>query len=462
MPIAATWIQGTLRVSNGSAHYGDEQFGYPREEFPAAFADFLQRCKFKADEVFLGTDSPLIIPLMEEVPPATPAIAAKLIQRRAEKAKAFNEPVLCGRTLEAGSDKGGPQRYLVHVAPEAWVKAIGKELDARGYHLAGVFPMALALAPVLEKLPGDAHEAVLLAADAESGLLQVLGRRNGAILFYRTLAGTQGRSGDELLREFRRMALFGEQRRGVKVKEIYLAGEEALAAKARMGEPEDVRLVAAGGAQGASAYLRWLLKVSPGIPDNLVPRAAAMRTRMVRLRMYINLGLLGFLAFGLTWLAGRTLDRSLKIDELRRLRNEHTAMIRKLQGEQQGLVEFARNQEILRILKDETDIHVPEAVYRALPKLLPEELELTSLEIRLDEKQARAKPPVAVWRLQLTGRTLKPDAQVLPLVRRLKEGVERPPFKMRVTGSTLEDEPGAKVPPGGRGPGNFYLQAELR
>ena len=462
MPIAVTWIQGTLRVSNGSQHYGDEQFGYSREEFPAALADFLQRARMKSDEVFLGTDSPLLIPLMEEIPPATPAIAAKLIQRRAEKAKAFNEPVYCGRTLEADSDKAGPQRFLVHVAPEAWVQEIGKQLDARGYHLAGVFPAALALGPVLEKLPGDPKEAVLLAADAESGVLQVLGRRNGAILFYRTLAGAGGRSGEDLLREFRRMSLFGEQRRGVKVREIFLAGEETLAARGRMGQPEDVQIVPAGVAVEPMTYLRWLLKASPGSPDNVVPRTTAMRTRILRLRVYVNLALVGFLAFGMTWLAGRMLARSWKIDELRRLREDHAGMVRKLKGEQQGLIQFARDREILRILRDETDVHVPEVLYRALPKLLPPELELTSFQIRLDETQARAEPPVAVWRVQITGRTEKADTAVVPLVRKFTEALERPPWKMRVTGSTLQEGPDAKPPPGGRGPGNFYVQAELR
>lgn len=143
MAIAVSWIQGVLRIGTGSSSspriQTREDAAYSREDFPAALAQGLVQAGVRPDEVFFGTDSPLIIPLMEEIPPATPAIAAKLIQRRAEKAKVFNEPVETGRTLEVGTVPGGPQRFLVHVAPAEWIQKIDRELDARGYHLAESF-----------------------------------------------------------------------------------------------------------------------------------------------------------------------------------------------------------------------------------------------------------------------------------------------------------------------------------
>ena len=466
MAIAVTWIQGVLRVGTGSSGSPRiktrEHADYSREDFPVALAEGLVQAGAKPDEVFLGTDSPLLIPLMEEIPPATPAIAAKLIQRRAEKAKVFNEPVETGRTLEEGSGAGGAQRFLVHVAPADWLRKIDRELDARGFHLAGVFPAALALAPVLEKLPGDPNEVILLAADAESGLLQVLGRRNGAILFYRTLAGTEERGEEGLVREFRRMALFAEQRRGVKVREIVLSGARASQAVAQVGPLEDLHLVSSGVSVDPSTYLRWLMRQSPAKIDNLVPPAVAMRTRVRRMRVYANLGLLAFAAFGLMWFAGRTVDRGWKIEEFRRTRDQQARTLRDMKGGQEDLVKFARDREILRILKEELNVNVPELIFRDLPRMLPPELELTALRIWLDEAGTAQSPPQVVWKVEMTGRTLQPNAPVVTPMNQFLERLKATPWKMVVLGSSLEDKPKVPVPDFARGPGKFYLLAEVR
>lgn len=466
MAIAVSWIQGVLRIGTGSSSspriQTREDAAYSREDFPAALAQGLVQAGVRPDEVFFGTDSPLIIPLMEEIPPATPAIAAKLIQRRAEKAKVFNEPVETGRTLEVGTVPGGPQRFLVHVAPAEWIQKIDRELDARGYHLAGVFPAALALAPVLEKIPGDPNEVVLLAADAEGGLLQVLGRRNGAILFYRTLAGAAGRTAEDLVREFRRMALFAEQRRGVKVREIYLSGTQPIHTASQVGPLEDLRIVPAETSVEPATYLRWLMRQSPGKTDNLVPPAVAMRTRVRRLRVYANLGLLAFAMLGLMWLAGRIVDRGWKIEELRRTRDQQARSVRDIKGGQQDLVRFARDREILRILKEETGVNVPEVLYRDLPRMLPSELELTALRIWLEDKSAAGSPPQPVWKVEMTGRTIQPNtAMVAPLTRFL-ERLKDNPWRMVIQATSLEDKPKVPVPDFAKGPGRFYILGEVR
>ena len=149
MAIAVTWIQGVLRVGTGSSGsprvYVDQQAGWSREDFPQALVESLIQAKAPAGEVYLGTDSPLVVPLVEEIPPATPAIATKLLQKRAEKAAVFAEPVFVGATPIPGSVGAGLSRYLLQVAPAAWVKAMDAALATRGYQLAGLFPAALAL-----------------------------------------------------------------------------------------------------------------------------------------------------------------------------------------------------------------------------------------------------------------------------------------------------------------------------
>ena len=166
MSIAVTWIQGVLRVGTGSSGsprvYVDEQAGWSREEFPQALADALVQAKAPAGEVYLGTDSPLIIPLLEEIPPATPAISAKLLLRRAEKAAVFGEPVFIGATPISVVVDQGLNRYLLQVTPAAWVRAMDAALATRGYQLAGLFPAALALQSVLRNLATPKEEEILL------------------------------------------------------------------------------------------------------------------------------------------------------------------------------------------------------------------------------------------------------------------------------------------------------------
>ncbi|NBR72481.1 MAG: hypothetical protein EBT75_10410, partial [Proteobacteria bacterium] len=144
MAIAVTWIQGVLRVGTGSSGAPrvtvDPQAGWSREEFPQALVEALTKAQAPAGEVYLGTDSPLILPLVEEIPPATPAIATKLLQKRAEKAAVFAEPVFMGATTISGSVGAGLSRYLLQVAPAAWVRAVDVALATRGYQLAGLFP----------------------------------------------------------------------------------------------------------------------------------------------------------------------------------------------------------------------------------------------------------------------------------------------------------------------------------
>ena len=135
MAIAVTWIQGVLRVATGSSGSPrvavDQNAAWSREEFPQALADALAKAGAARGEVFLGTDSAMVLPLLEEIPPATAAITAKLLQKRAEKAAVFAEPILFGATALPGVVGAGLRRYLLQVAPTAWVEAIDKALAPR-------------------------------------------------------------------------------------------------------------------------------------------------------------------------------------------------------------------------------------------------------------------------------------------------------------------------------------------
>ena len=465
MAIAVTWIQGVLRVATGSSGSPrvavDQNAAWSREEFPQALADALAKAGASRGEVFLGTDSAMVLPLLEEIPPATAAITAKLLQKRAEKAAVFAEPILFGSTALPGVVGAGLRRYLLQVAPTAWVEAIDKALAPRGYQLAGLFPAALALQPVLGKLPVPKEEAVLLAAQAETGLLQVVGRADGAILFYRTLPAAESRGGEEVLRELRRLALYGEQRLGLKVRKVFFCGESGTRLMAAAQGAEDLA-VAAGPALGSSVYLRALFQANARQTDNVVPRRIAMRTQVRRWKFLAAVGSVALLGLAVLYSAGRLVERELKAAEIRKIWEQQEKLVAQADQERDGLVRFGREMELARILREETSRPVPELILRSLPNLLPAALELTALRVELDPQKSVGAGAVPIYRVELSGRTVREDQPVLEAVKQLAEALEKSEWKAKITGGTGQESVGVPVPPELRAPGRFYLVAEVQ
>jgi hypothetical protein len=133
-----------------------------------------------------------------------------------------------------------------------------------------------------------------------------------------------------------------------------------------------------------------------------------------------------------------------------------------MKGGQQDLVKFARDREILRILQEEIGVGVPELLYRDLPRMLPPELELTALRIWLDENAAVGEVPQAVWKVEMTGRTIQPNTPVVTPLNQFLDRLRDVPWRMQVLGTSLEDQPKVKVPDFAKAPGQFYLLVELR
>ena len=465
MAIAVTWIQGVLRVGTGSSGsprvYVDQQAGWSREDFPQALVESLIQAKVPAGEVYLGTDSPLVIPLVEEIPPATPAIATKLLQKRAEKASVFAEPVFVGATPIVGSVGAGLSRYLLQVAPAAWVKAVDAALATRGYQLAGLFPAALALQSVLRNLATPKEEVILLAAEAENGLLQVVGRSDGAILFYRTLPGAEERGAAEVLRELRRLALYAEQRLGFKVKRVFFSGTMTGSLIQAVQGAEDLT-IAAGPAVNSLIYLRQLFQAKARQSDNVVPRQIAMRTQIRRWKFLAGMTSLGVLVFSILWAGGRLVEREMKAAEIRKIWQQQEAMVAKADREKEGLVRFGRKIELVRILREETVRPVPEMFLRTLPELLPPSLQLTQLRVELNPQRSAGAGATPVYRIELAGRTVREDQPVLEPVGQLVTALEKSDWKAKILGGTGRENAAAPVPTDLRAPGRFFLAAEVQ
>jgi hypothetical protein len=341
------------------------------------------------------------------------------------------------------------------------VKAVDTALATRGYQLAGLFPAALALQSVLHSLATPKDEVILLAAEAENGLLQVVGRSDGAILFYRTLPGAEERGAAEVLRELRRLALYAEQRLGFKVKRVFFSGTMTASLIQAVHGAEDLT-IAAGPAVNALTYLRQLFQARARQSDNVVPRQIAMRTQIRRWKFLAGVISLGVLVFSILWAGGRLVEREMKAAEIRKIWQQQDALVAKADREKDGLVSFGRKIELVRILREETVRPVPEMFLRTLPELLPPSLELTQLRVELNPQRSAGAGAAPVYRIELSGRTVREDQPVLEPVGQLATALEKSDWKAKILGGTGRPNSAVPVPTDLRGPGRFFLVAEVQ
>ena len=227
--IAVSWIQGVVRIATTTTSKVNRMTeAGSLVSNPADFLTILNQLltttRVSGTEVVICTDNPVINPLVESTPPATPKVAANLLARRVEKAKPFPEPSVFGFTRVNPDEKGGQQSYLVTASPKKFVEEMDLMISQQGLDFVGYYPAALSLRPVLRSLKTAAEEVILLVADAETGLMQVIGRSSGQVLFYRTMGASDGRGVEGVQREIRRTILFAEQKLNAKITTVFASG----------------------------------------------------------------------------------------------------------------------------------------------------------------------------------------------------------------------------------------------
>jgi hypothetical protein len=151
----------------------------------------------------------------------------------------------------------------------------------------------------------------------------------------------------------------------------------------------------------------------------------------------------------------------MKAAEIRKIWQQQEALVAKADREKDGLVSFGRKIELVRILRDETVRPVPEIFLRTLPDLLPPSLELTHLWVELKPQKSSGAAASPVYRIELSGRTVREDQPVLEPVGQLATALEKSDWKARIVGGTGRENAAAPVPIDLRAPGRFFLAAEV-
>ena len=225
------WVQGDLFLVDASGSRAMSQSAPQPASTPEELATELRSLlsrgrRGSSKNVLFVTDSQLLLPALEEVPPADAKLAAKLLAKRVEKAKLINEPFSLGiQPIVQPGDKPPPRRYLVTVGGLAWLKQLDAIATETGHMLVGVLPLAVGLRPQLKKASSPAGQPFLMVLGIEKALYQVVGRSDGTILFYRSLSMAGGAAVDGLQREVRRTLLFAEQKLNIKIPLILLSEE---------------------------------------------------------------------------------------------------------------------------------------------------------------------------------------------------------------------------------------------
>ena len=464
--IAVSWIQGVVRIASATpgkisrAAEAGTLINSPAEFLPA-LNQLLTTTRVSGTEVVICTDNPIINPLVEETPPANPKVVASLLARRVEKAKPFPEPSLFGYARVNPEAKSGPQSYLVTASPKKFVEDLDTTVAGQGLDLVGYYPAALSLRSVLRSLPAPGEQVVLLVADAETGLMQVIGRSTGQVLFYRTLGASEGRGAEGVQREIRRTLLFAEQKLNAKISTIYTSGTSSTTLLQGLSGADGLQVFSAAVNVDPALYLRAVTALKSSSTENILPKSISQRGTRRRLRLAMNLVLGSVLVYSLGDVTQVQIQKHNLLSDLRNLGAEISTRQQEVGKAREQLQALVTRQETIRILEEEADAPVVEAIYRNLDGILPAGLILENCKIWMDKLGANGQ---AEYLVQIEG--IAPEGKALiPMMNKIGETMANSDLKMTVEAKTGDPSPPgteAAQPEGPRKPGGYFIRARIR
>lgn len=463
--IAISWIQGVVRIASTSASKVARSaeagaFVAGPAEFLATLNQLLTTTRLSGTEVVVCTDNSVINPLVESTPPASPNVAANLLGRRVEKAKPFPEPSVFGFTRVNPEEKVGQQAYLVTASPKKFVEEMDLVISQQGLDFVGYYPAALSLRPVLRSLKTPVEEVVLLVADAETGLMQVIGRSSGQVLFYRTMGTSEARGVDGVQREIRRTILFAEQKLNAKIGTLFASGISAVSLVQGMSGVDGLMVHSAGVNVDPDLYLRATAGLKSSASENILPKRISQRGKLRRIRLGLNL-LLGAVLFYtfLDTARVQVIKQQLR-GEIRQLGNEIVVRQEEVLKAREELSALTTRQETIRILAEEADQPVLEVLLHGLEQALPSGVVLSGATFSFEGCGPEGQ---AEYIVRLEG-DAPAGVALIPLLGRISDALAKSSWRAEILEKT--GDPGAvdivKKEGGSRKSGGFFIRARIR
>ena len=191
-------------------------------ELEQALTTAVRELGYRGGEVAIVFDNRNIIYHLQEVPPGSPGLVLRLVERLVRQQPFFDEPAVWVHSAVPGVR--GKSRWLLSLAPESFVRGIQEACDAAGMRLRGLFSPAAILEREFAQVPGAGDETLLLAADAGGQLYLQSGRRDGSLMFSRSVAMAGAPDGARVVQEINRTLLFTQQQFSVTINQCWLLG----------------------------------------------------------------------------------------------------------------------------------------------------------------------------------------------------------------------------------------------
>jgi hypothetical protein len=438
--------------------------------FAPTLRKIIEETHYTGNQASLVLAHPRLTQQLIETPPVKGWNLRAFLERRVKqfKASATDAAWSYQPTLPAKN----AQTVLLHLTSKSFLDQLAQACRLRGLRLTTILPATVVLSRQLAQLPVSNDEVVLLAAETGSGTSVVVGRRDGRIYLGRSLSSSWKTSPERVNTDLNRTVLYIKQQFGTTVNSVWLFGqgaeEQSAALQAVVGVSVQLSPV-------APEPFYWNLeaaRLSADAPGNLITveqQKAPQRRVLARVTavMIVVLAIAALVIAAVVQTLAR--DRQVQLEKL----GVELAGLQERKGKlDQREAALQRQKDFIRIVSEEKVPAVAGWFLGHLGHIVPGDLLLTNLDVKLDND---------LWRVQLAGTVqpaMYPDSAELAItsVAALMEELAGGPFHLEISREGSDQQAGASLPRSGAtrsgqsgdsnageaGSGKFSLEGVMR
>jgi hypothetical protein len=373
-----------------------------------------------------------------DVPETRGGTLRRLLERQAQRLKAFPEPAVWSAQPALPSKNG--KAILLHLCPKPLLNQIARSCFEADLQLVRLLPTTAVLVAHLKSLPLQKDEVALLAAETGRSTTLVIGRKDGRICLGRVLAHTWNSAPDKVSVDLTRSIGFAEQQSGFAVTSAWLFGEGAEQQVSAVQSALKVPVKVSPVPHSPHYWAEQAVKLPEKDDGNLVSpemREAPQRQRI----MTVTAMLVALLVLGSVVAAG-------VIEFVRRNEVKGIAAVKsqisELNGHKTELEKTHAELEKMRHTTEFVQAELPPApswFLSYLGQVMPGELALTQLRVfRTND----------LWSVQMSG-IAESRTNIAESLNSLSNNLAVSSFKLQVTECSLGGKPNSVTLPSGTG-----------
>lgn len=426
--LAVSWIHGGLQVAVYRRQQALAVWESPRplrtlEEFADGLKDAVEQLEFRGLTAALVIEREDFSHQMESIPPASRRTQRDYIRNRAlRNAGATPQTYAYQRTFSPKTE----QNVILHLLPQAVFDQIVATFEALHLQLGKFFPLFALLPQQLHRLELERDEIVLMVTENAGVTSMVAGRRDGQILFGRSIFNDWRRDANRVATEINRSILFARQRFGITIDTVYLVGESISATRDALQPLLDRSFLLKTGECPAREWLGHVHRLPGKDTANLLAD---------RLQHQAQRKLVRFVFTGTIWLVfALAALAALRAEWNYQLRQSYIADLQHNRAQLESTLAMlvhrettARQSTLLvgEVLENKAP-PVAASFSRWLAPQLPDFLRLTSLTVAW-------QPAESAWTFRIEGVSRAEVDETLLTLDELETRLTTPPFRARIT-----------------------------